>query len=529
MHRRRLAALLAVALMASLVAAPAAAVESGTCPTPVDPSPPRTYRDVPLASVHADSINCVTIWGIAQGRQDPAFTPRLLFEPGRNVNRAQMATFVAGLIRSTGTSLPDGPDRFRDDDGSPHERNINALAAVGVVSGLADGSYGPNRELTRGQAATLLTGAHRYVRGQQLASGPDRFRDDDGSPHEDSINRLVHAGVIQGLADGTFGVGRPLRRDQMASLLARSLFPVNGGVAPGTPFGTGTIHVSSGDGALLAVDPAGPTRRTIGTADQTTRYGVDPVRGELHHTSGSTVFTAHLDGSGSPTSTVWSGEAGVRPAPSTIGPPAASPVDDWLLAATHYAGIEDPDRMELRTRDGQLHFNAVVGNLPAAAWFADGALLVVERSGGSWTLGRADRAAVAAASGGRLETTVLSTLPGDAPAALAIAPDQRHVAYAQGTSLYVQELHTGRRHRIARADRPLTHPAFSPDGRHVLVRYVIRDATTNLPASGAMHRVPVHQQSNPVELRVAGATVAHVRAGGRALAFDSDGPVTWAR
>ncbi|MTV28001.1 S-layer homology domain-containing protein, partial [Nitriliruptoraceae bacterium ZYF776] len=91
------------------------------CPTPTDPQPAPRFRDI-AGSAHAANIDCVARWGIASGTSATSYAPR------RDVTRAQMATFVANLIRATGTALPEGRDRFPDDDGSPHEPNINALA-----------------------------------------------------------------------------------------------------------------------------------------------------------------------------------------------------------------------------------------------------------------------------------------------------------------------------------------------------------------------------------------------------------------
>lgn len=51
----------------------------------------------------------------------------------------------------------------------------------------------------------------------------DRFADDNGSPHEPSINRLAHALIVTGLADGSSGVAAPLPRDQAATILVRAL------------------------------------------------------------------------------------------------------------------------------------------------------------------------------------------------------------------------------------------------------------------------------------------------------------------
>jgi hypothetical protein len=49
------------------------------------------------------------------------------------------------------------------------------------------------------------------------------FADDDGSVHEPAIDRLAVRGVVQGRQDGSYGPQAGVRRDQLASFLARAL------------------------------------------------------------------------------------------------------------------------------------------------------------------------------------------------------------------------------------------------------------------------------------------------------------------
>jgi hypothetical protein len=51
----------------------------------------------------------------------------------------------------------------------------------------------------------------------------DAFTDDDGSVHEDSIDRLATAGITDGTATGDFDPGRVVTRAQLASFLVRAL------------------------------------------------------------------------------------------------------------------------------------------------------------------------------------------------------------------------------------------------------------------------------------------------------------------
>jgi hypothetical protein len=47
-------------------------------------------------------------------------------------------------------------DFFDDDDGSAHEDSINRLAAAGIVTGCGERSYCPRESVTRAQMAVFL-------------------------------------------------------------------------------------------------------------------------------------------------------------------------------------------------------------------------------------------------------------------------------------------------------------------------------------------------------------------------------------
>jgi hypothetical protein len=69
-----------------------------------------------------------------------------------------MAAFMVRALRTTdGTLMPDAaPDVFVDDDGLTLEREINALAALPIVVGVDDQRYAPHASLRRDQMASFL-------------------------------------------------------------------------------------------------------------------------------------------------------------------------------------------------------------------------------------------------------------------------------------------------------------------------------------------------------------------------------------
>lgn len=191
------------------------------CPPGAVPS--ADLSDV-AGSVHLEAIDCTAWFGIFLGFEDGTFGPSL------PITRSQFASTVARTIEATGTELPsDGPTFPDVRPGSTHEAAIRGLAAADVIEGFSDGTYRPGQSITRAQATSLLVRAYEYVTGEQLPPGPDAWEDDDGSVHEDAIDAATQAGWIQGLRTGGFGPQRDITRAQVASVLARMASTLVGG------------------------------------------------------------------------------------------------------------------------------------------------------------------------------------------------------------------------------------------------------------------------------------------------------------
>jgi hypothetical protein len=183
---------------------------------PVD-VPGAGFADVG-ASVHRESIDCVAWWGIVRGLADGTFGG------SANAVRGQVISIVARILEGAVVELPaDPPDAFGDDDGNVHEGNINALADLGIVTGVTADEVEPNDPVTRGELASLLARAYEEITGAPLPAGDDAFGDDDGSTHEDAINAVAAAGWVVGTGEGTFAPDAPTSRAQLASIAARML------------------------------------------------------------------------------------------------------------------------------------------------------------------------------------------------------------------------------------------------------------------------------------------------------------------
>ena len=186
------------------------------CPGAVVPA--STFDDLGVANPHAPAVNCVAWWQVTQG------VTALRYAPTGFVTRGQMATFLIRFLESSGGQVPpSAPAAFPDVAGHPHADSINRLAAMGIVGGFADGLYRPNASVTRAQMASFIARTWEQRTGTPLPADADHFEDDSLDTHERNINAIAQAGIAGGVTPVRYDPASPVRRDQMATFLARSM------------------------------------------------------------------------------------------------------------------------------------------------------------------------------------------------------------------------------------------------------------------------------------------------------------------
>jgi hypothetical protein len=136
--------------------------------------------------------------------------------PDQSLSRAETAALLDRVLDLP----PTATDYFSDDTGHWAESALNRSAAAGILRGCGVGTACPDEPVTRGQFAALL------VRAFSIPASPiDQFVDDESSIFEDNINAIAAIGVTRGCRDTTdrYCPGELVLRDQGATLLARAI------------------------------------------------------------------------------------------------------------------------------------------------------------------------------------------------------------------------------------------------------------------------------------------------------------------
>ena len=146
-----------------------------------------------------------------------------LFEPDRKVTRAMFVT-IMGRMYGVDAAFP-APEGFSDvaasDWFAPY---VGWAAASGVVNGYDDGTFAPNREITREQMALILI---RYCDAAQImlpeteAGGTFLDESEISSWALEAVLRARSCGLINGRENGCYDPKGTATRAEMCAVIAR--------------------------------------------------------------------------------------------------------------------------------------------------------------------------------------------------------------------------------------------------------------------------------------------------------------------
>jgi len=152
------------------------------------------------------------------------------FGPDRQITRAELATLIVralGLSSKTTAAAAD----FSDVASGDWFANAVALAAdAGIVHGYEDGTFQPNKVITREELAAMVVRASAFagtnlsVEASEASSILASLEDADSIVWADAeIAAAVDAGIVQGYKDGTFGAVKTATRAEASTMIRRFL------------------------------------------------------------------------------------------------------------------------------------------------------------------------------------------------------------------------------------------------------------------------------------------------------------------
>lgn len=100
------------------------------------------------------------------------------------------------------------------------EEYIYELAERGIVYGVGDGKFDPDRGITREEAVKMIVKAFNI----EAEGSADNFNDVSSSDwYSEFVRAAYAAGVVKGISDDTFGVGTKITREDFAVMITRAL------------------------------------------------------------------------------------------------------------------------------------------------------------------------------------------------------------------------------------------------------------------------------------------------------------------
>ncbi|NUU64160.1 Ig-like domain-containing protein [Paenibacillus agri] len=140
------------------------------------------------------------------------------FKPEREMTRAE---FAALIVKALKLKEDNGPS-FQDMNGHWADAMVRTAAKAGIIEGVSASSFAPELKITREQMAVIIARALNMTTGNE---GTLNFTDKANiSPWAVvSLKALASRGIIQGYADGSFRPDKPVSRAEAATVIVKML------------------------------------------------------------------------------------------------------------------------------------------------------------------------------------------------------------------------------------------------------------------------------------------------------------------
>lgn len=137
-------------------------------------------------------------------------------------NFKRVISAVIALALSVSSFAAVSASSFTDvADTAAYAEAVEVLSALGIVPGYTDGTFKPEGEITRAEAATMIVGAMNLTEDAKAAAGTSQFADVNTQANWATgyVNVGVAQGFISGMGDGSFAPQSNVTYAQMCVML----------------------------------------------------------------------------------------------------------------------------------------------------------------------------------------------------------------------------------------------------------------------------------------------------------------------
>lgn len=168
----------------------------------------QTFSDVPTSAWYYSVVENLAGKGIINGYPDGTF------RPSNNVERQHVAVMV---MKGAGIKNSGKKADFTDvSSTNQFSTFIATLAEKGIINGFPDGTFRPKDNVTRGQAAIMISKAFGLTSAMHI----EDFKDTVGHYASKQILTLNSHGIINGYSDGTFRPNASVTRAEISKMIS---------------------------------------------------------------------------------------------------------------------------------------------------------------------------------------------------------------------------------------------------------------------------------------------------------------------
>ncbi|PGZ61820.1 hypothetical protein COE58_08585 [Bacillus cereus] len=198
------------------------------------------FPDVPSGQWYTKAINEMAAKGIISGLTDGTFGL------GKDVTRAEVATFIvkAKDIKPNSTSTS-----FTDVDANEwYAQWVSAAESNKLMAGIGGNKFGPKDQLTRAQMAQILVNAYGFKADENNKQTFNDIDGLSWATAKSSIETLASLGLISGYGDGTFQPNKVVSREEAAQFIynAMNYKKTEAKVVSATPINAKQVEVKFG-------------------------------------------------------------------------------------------------------------------------------------------------------------------------------------------------------------------------------------------------------------------------------------------